>query len=102
MAFLTQTFTNVNTNNQSETTASVDITAQSLVGWQILDKTGSHDNHVIAAQVSADNSNWKKLTRTLGSDMTEKYGDIPFGYIRFRVQIAEGATSTVDIIVNAK
>lgn len=103
MAFLTQTLLNLNTNVQGATTNSIDVTAQTILGWRIISKSGSHNIHKIALQFSFDNQNWSASgSRVKGSDVTSIKSNIAVGYIRFRVTIVEGSTSTVDIIVNAK
>ena len=103
MAFLSTTRNNLNTNNQGATTSSIDVTSQTMFAWKVIDRSGSHDNHKVGLQVSFDNNTWIAAgIRLEGIDVFSEERDFPYGYIRFRVAVAEGSASKVDIEVNAK
>jgi len=103
MGFNSATLTVLNTNVLNEVTTSVDIKANTSFVWCIISVSGDHDNHKVVMQVSLDNSVWSDSNSKLeGSEVMSIEHDLPFGYIRFKVLIAEGATSTVDVGINAK
>lgn len=102
MAFLTNTLSDLDTNSVGSLTIGIDITGQKLISWVVAPKTGTHLNHRIGLQISFDNTNWVSANSRLQGDKVFSTKEIAAGYIRFRVSKAEGATSTVDIIVNAK
>jgi len=103
MAFLTNTKSALDTNVLNAVTASLDVTAQQFVSWCVVDATGAHDNHVITMQLSLDNVTFfDSPSKLLGADRISIENNMSVGYIRWKVTTAEGATSTVDIIINAK
>lgn len=103
MAFLTNTKSSLDTNAADAVTASLDITAQSSFSWCVVAATGAHVNHVVVLQVSLDNSTFiDASSKLMGAGVISQEHDITVGYVRWKVLIAEGATSTVDIIINAK
>ena len=101
--FATNTLSALNTNSLGATTASIDITERLAVAWTIQGATGDHDNHKIMPQYSLDNSNWMDSGSGLtGTGVFAIREILPVGYIRFKVSVVEGTTSTVNIIVNCK
>lgn len=102
MAFLNDTKTNLDTNLVGDKTSSIDITEQTLVTWRIVPVSGSHDIHRVSLQVSYDNVTFKSANAKLEGADVESTKTVAHGYIRFRVSKAEGSTSKVDILINAK
>jgi len=92
-------------NDTNAVTAGLDIKNNSLIGWSVLEKTGSHGNHVLTLQRSTDNVNWDDTSSTVtaGTAYTVKQAsDVVVRYVRVKVTTAEGSASTVDIVINAK
>ena len=103
MGFLNVTRSGLDTNVANAVTASVDITAQTSFSWCVFGATGAHDNHVVIIQYSLDNITFvDSSAKVLGTDIISQEHDITAGYLRWKVLTAEGATSTVDISINAK
>ena len=103
MAFATTTISGLNANSGGATTASVNVTAATMVSWCVVGVTGTHSNHKITVQISFDNVTFldapSKLT---GTGVYSTLSDVGVGYLRFKVETVEGAVSTVNIIINAK
>lgn len=102
MAFSTQTISGINTNSSAAATAGIDVRTQSCLAWTVQGATGDHDNHKITLQLSLDNTNWIDYGHLTGINVLANLALQAIGYIRFRVKEAEGATSTVNIVINAK
>lgn len=102
MALVSSIETSKNTNSTSTATTGLDISEQKLVAMAVLGTTGAHDNHEVELQCSIDNTNWfgtgKKIT---GVGLKDGIS-IAARYVRLKVTIAEGATSTVTLVVQAK
>ena len=89
------------TNVTGSVTSSFYIGAYNNVGFELTGDTGTHSGHVAVVQYSIDNSTWWDSSLSLiGSGATE--GTITFNYIRAKVTVAEGgtSTSTVKFIAN--
>ena len=103
MAFLTDTKSGLDTNVVDSVTSSLDLTSHKLFTWAVVDDTGAHDNHEVILQISLDNVNFMDWHSKLGGiDVHQTERRFPVGYVRWKVAKAEGAISTVDIIINAK
>ena len=92
----------LNTNLLGDVSASFDISAQTIFSFCVLEATGTHTNHEIELEFSLDDANWhatEKKVPGLGFQM-----NIPVSseYARLRVSQAEGATSTVNAIIQGK
>jgi len=99
-----QTTTALDANDTNSVTESFDIKDNFNVAWSVLEKTGSHSTHVLTLQRSTDNVNWDNTSSTIiaGTTYTVKFGSALVRYARIKVTTAEGAVSTVDIVINAK
>ena len=103
MAFVSTTKSGLNTNSLGAVTTSIDITAATMFSWCVTGATGAHANHKVKLEISFDNTKWlDSASHITGIDVFSSENDVSIGYIRFMVDVVEGATSTVDIIVNSK
>ena len=103
--FTEQITLGLNANSTSSVTAALDISENLDIVWSVLEKTGSHSNHVFTFQRSTDKVNWKSTgsTVTAGTTYVIKTNlSDPVRYIRIKCTTAEGSASTVDIIIDAK
>jgi len=100
-----QTTLALDANDTNSVTAGLDIKNNSLMGWSVLEKTGSHSAHVLTVQRSTDNVNWDNTASTITAGTSYQIsvsGSVPARYIRVKVTTAEGSASTVDVVINAK
>ena len=103
MAFVTNTLSGLNTNSLAAVTASLNVQTQSSIAWTVQGATGTHASHEITLQLSLDNINWINTSSVLARvDVLSVNTDLVIGYVRFCVTKLEGATSTVNIVVNTK
>ena len=89
--------------NASTTTASLEIDGKKDLVFQVLANTGTHGTHVITLQCSLDDSNWTDISGATLTGVGVKGGVTANSqFVRLKVTTVESATSTVDIIVQAK
>jgi len=92
-------------NDLSSVTPALDIKNNLNISFSVLEKTGSHSNHVFTFQRSTDNVNWDDTSGTItaGTTYTVKAGiTATVRYMRIKCTTVEGSASTVDIVINAK
>ena len=106
MKFTDQTSTAVDANDTSSVTAGLDIKENSYVSWSIKHKTGSRTTYVFTLQCSTDNTNWENTSSTInaaaGAFKLNDNTQITARYVRVKCTTAEGSSSTVDVVINAK
>jgi len=100
-----QTTTGLNTNSLVSVTTSLDVSENLYVTWAVIANSGTNSSHVMELQCSLDDTNWFAMSPAVeitGTGMN--CGDVPFPaqYARVKVKTVEGASSTVNIIINAK
>lgn len=101
-AFVEHAQTGLDSNNTATVSTSLDITGADFVVWNVQAATGTHGTHVITLQCSVDDSSWESTLSTLTGVGTKDNVQITARYVRLKVTTAESATSTVDIIIQAK
>lgn len=90
----------LDTNDDGTATSSVDVIGKTMVEVYIFHKTGTHNNHRVALQISPDGGvNWVTERSHLGVGR-ELYGMIAT-HVRVCVTEPEGETSTIGVHILA-
>jgi len=94
--------TGKDSNSTSTTTLALDISTCKYVSWNVQAATGTHGTHIITLQCSVDSSSWANTSSTLTGLGTQDNIQITTQFVRLKVTTAESATSTVDVVIQAK
>ncbi len=94
----------LNANSAVAVSSSLEIKENTVVSMQVINSSGTHNNHIIDLQCSSNNSNWHNVdggdVTSLG--ITDPSVIVGARYIRARVSNVEGEASTVDVYLQAK
>jgi len=89
--------------NEIGVTPTIDIDGRTIVSFGIYSDAGAHATHVVTLQCSLDGTNWHNVTDASITGIGI-VGSVTVGtrYVRLKVSTAEGASSTIDWILQAK
>lgn len=82
--------------------SSLEITENDWICYNVLDGSGTHSTHVVTLQCSANNIDWYDTASTITGLGIVDNVQIGARYVRLKVTTVEGATSTIDILIQAK
>jgi hypothetical protein len=100
-ASLSQSDAGLDANSTSSTGTALTLAGAKRVALQVDGATGTHATHIVKIQVSADGVTYHDSSATVtGEGFAEL--DTALAYARAKVTTAEGAASTIDIVLQAK
>jgi len=102
MALVTSSETSKDTNSTATVTTGLDISAQQFVAMAVLATTGTHTTHEVELQCSVDNTSWFATGMKITGTGLKDGISVAARYVRLKVTIAEGTTSTVTLVIQAK
>lgn len=88
--------------NTNALSAELDIRDNLNVSFGVVGTAGTHNTHITTLQCSLDNTNWEDTAHTLTGTGIKDGIQIVARYVRVEVSTAEGGTSTITIIIQAK
>lgn len=94
--------TGLNADSTATVSSSLDIGGAKTVFFSVAANTGTHASHIVTLQCSADGSSWSDTSSTLTGVGAVDNISIAARHVRLKVTTAEGASSTIDIVIQAK
>lgn len=93
---------NLNANDTNTVTPAMTLGSRSLVGFEIIGVSGTHNTHVFTLQVSPDNTTWYSTGTTLTNNGMVAGVTVAFPFARLKCSTAQGGASVVNSRMFAK
>ena len=92
----------IDSNTEGATGAEITLTTETLITLYVIDATGTHLNRRVSIEYTGDNTNWFADPHSLNGHGSVLTSQIVATKARVVIVEAEGATSTINVVLIAR